>query len=77
MFYFGFSVETPDSPMLGHLQVQARFGDEHRIHLDSIGESFLMVELYVHLFQGLEHNADVEQWRLKTQSSTAPYMRNC
>ena len=47
------------------MQVQARFGDEHRIHLESNGESFSMAELYVHLFQRLGHNADLEQWRRK------------
>ena len=48
------------------MQVQARFGDEHRIHLDAFGEGFSMVELYVHLFQGWEHKADMEQWGRKT-----------
>ena len=61
------------------MQVQTRFGDEHRIHLESESESctsiFSMAELYVHLFQGLEqwrrsgavavHKADLEQWRRK------------
>ena len=35
------------------------------MHLESDGESFSMVELYVHLFQGLEHNADREEWLRK------------
>ena len=57
-FQFRFSVETPNASILGHVQVQTRFGDEHLIHLESESGSgtyiFSMKELYVHLFQGLE-----------------------
>ena len=45
--------------------MQARFGDDHRIHLESEGDSFSMLELYVRLFRGLEYSADLEQWRRK------------
>ena len=43
----------------------ARFGNEHRVHFEAEDESVSMVELYVHLFRGLEHDADLEQWRRK------------
>ena len=47
------------------MQVQASFGDEHRIHLKSEVFSFSMQELYIHLFEYPEHNIDLEQWQHK------------
>ena len=61
----GFCFVIQNVSILGHLQVQARFGDEHRIHLESEGENLSMLELYIHLFEYPEHNADLEQWRRK------------
>ena len=43
--------------------MQARFGDQWRIHLDAINWSGSMRELCHHLFTGPERTSDVLQWQ--------------